>query len=93
MHVMIRDIDDHTVSLEAEDIEWNTVQAFRYALMLARALDGSFDISWGPGEIRDLDDFDGWQLEVYAGLCNLFRREPGGIETRVTPRELKRYID
>lgn len=61
MHVMIRDIDDRTVLLEAE--------------------------------IRDLDDLNGWQLEVYAGMCNLFRREPGGVETRVTPRELKRYID
>lgn len=93
MHVMIRDIDDHTVSLEAEGIGWNTVQAFCYVLMLARAVDGVLDISWGPDEICDLDDLDGWQLEVYGGLCNLFRREPGGIETRVTPRELKRYID
>lgn len=93
MHVMICDTNGKIVSLEAEDIGWNTVQAFRYVLMLARAVDGVLDISWGPDEIRDLDDFDGWQLEVYEGMCNLFRREPGGIETRVTPRELRRYID
>ena len=92
MRVMIRDIDDRIVSLEAEDIGWNTVQAFRYVLVLARAVDGVLDISWGPDETRDLDDFEGWQLEVYAGMCNLFRREPGGVETRVTPRELRHYI-
>lgn len=91
MHVRICDCNDDTVSFEVEGIGWSTLDGFRYMMRIAKSLEGSFDISWGPDPIIGYD-FDGYLLEVYDGMCNLFRHEPGGVETGIEPKDLRNHI-